>query len=67
MSSSNEGIDLLKELMGKYINDPFYEKIINKLNEFRNFEVENSLVYLKEKETKALCIPKVIVRGQSAQ
>jgi hypothetical protein len=67
VSSSNEGIDLLKELTGKYINDPFYEKIINKPNEFRNFEVENSLVYLKEKDSKVLCIPKVVIRGRSAR
>jgi hypothetical protein len=67
VSSSNEGVDLLKELTGKYISDPFYEKIIKKPNEFRNFVVENDLVYLKEKETKVLCIPKVIIRGRSAR
>ena len=67
VSSSNEGIDLLKELTGKYINDPFYEKIIKKPDEFWNFEVDNGLVYLKEKESKVLCIPKVIIRGRSAR
>lgn len=67
MSSSNEGIYLLKELTGEYTNDPFYERIIKKRDEFRNFEVENGLVYLKEKETKVLCIPKVIIRGRSAR
>jgi len=29
--------------------------------------VENGLVYLKEKETKVLCIPKVMIKGRSAQ
>jgi len=67
VSSSNEGIDILKELTGKYINDPFFEKIIKKPNEFRNFEVENELVYLKEKESRVLCIPKVIIKGRSAR
>jgi len=67
VSSSNEGIDLLKELTGKYINDPFYERIIKKPNEFCNFEVENGLVYLIDKESKVLCIPKVIIRGHSAR
>jgi len=67
VTSSNEGIDLLKELTGKYIGDPFYEKIIKKPNEFRNFEVENDLVYLKEKETKVLCIPKLMIKGRSVR
>jgi len=44
ISSSNEGVDLLKELMGKYKDDPFYEKIIKNPKEFRNFEVENDLI-----------------------
>jgi len=67
VSSSNEGIDLLKELAGKYKDDPFYEKIIKSPKEFRNFEVENDLIYLKEKESKVLCIPKVIIKGRSAR
>lgn len=67
VSSSTEGIDLLKELKGIYVDDPFFDQIIKKPSEFRNFTVENELVYLKEKEHKLLCIPRALINGRSAR
>jgi hypothetical protein len=41
------GIDLLRELRGSYQDDPIFKSILDRPKEFRNFEVQNELVYLK--------------------
>jgi len=66
VSSSQGGIDLLSELRKNYHKDPF-ELILKKPKEYCNFEVENGLIYLKEKESQLICIPKVLINGRSAR
>jgi len=63
MSLSAEGIDLIKEISNRYSEDPFFEIILTKLSDFRNFEVKSGLIYLHKREI--LCIPKVIVEDRS--
>ena len=58
VSHSLQGLDLLAELHGKYELDPVFQLIIAKLGDFRNFEVDGQIVYLKRKDTWVLCIPK---------
>ena len=67
VSSSQGGTDLLSEIRKNYHKDPFFELILKKPNEYQNFEVKNGLVYLKEKESWLLCIPKVLINGRSAR
>ena len=67
VSQSLHGLDLLAELRGKYGLDPTFQGILAKPNEFRNFEVEEHLVYLKKSEKKLLCIPKIEIQGRSAR
>jgi len=67
VSSSLQGIDLIKELRGNYTKDPFFDLIIKKPSEFRNFRVEEGLVYLKDRENELLCVPKVLIKGRSAR
>ena len=57
VSSSQEGIDILSELHKNYDKDLFFDLILKKPSEYRNFEVENGLIYLNEKESQLLCIP----------
>ena len=45
---STAGIDLIKELKGCYQEDALFKPILDKPKEFRNFEVKDDLVYLKE-------------------
>ena len=66
MSQSLQGLDLLAELCGKYILDPDFQPIIAKPKEFHNFEVDSQLIYLKKYEKRVLCIPKIVIQGQSA-
>ena len=67
LSRSTLGIDLVDGLRGKYSSDPYFQLILEKPNEFRNFEVENRVIYLKSAERRVLCIPKVLLQGQSAR
>jgi len=50
---------LEKELQGKYINDPIFKKIMEKPSDFKNFSVNNGLIYIRENDRNALCIPNI--------
>ena len=65
MLGSNAGIDLLRELQGHYQNDLLFQSIMERPKDYRNFEVKNELIYLKEARKSLLCIPKIIVNEQS--
>jgi hypothetical protein len=64
VSEGREGIDLLKTIRNKYLEDQFFKNIIEHPKEFKNFKVtEDGLLYLKAHEQRLLCIPKVITHG----
>jgi hypothetical protein len=67
VSQSLKGLDLIKELNGKYELDPTFRAILKKPNDFRNFEVDGQAVYLKQQDKKVLCIPKVEIQGRNAR
>ena len=67
VSQSAQGLDLLTELRGKYELDSAFQPIIAKPKDFRNFEVNDQLIYLKTAERKVLCIPKIVIQGRSAR
>ncbi|KAF7348752.1 Retrovirus-related Pol polyprotein from transposon 17.6 [Mycena venus] len=65
VNSGWQGLDLKDFISGKYAEDPFFEKILATLKAFRNFEVEEGLIYLKETDNRVLCIPKLEYEGQN--
>ncbi|KAJ3499851.1 hypothetical protein NLJ89_g10053 [Agrocybe chaxingu] len=67
LTSNAEGLDFLAEIRGSFASDTFFAKIINSPKEYRNFEVEDGLVYLKEKERRVLCIPKILIKGRNTR
>ncbi|KAJ2968912.1 hypothetical protein NUW54_g13086 [Trametes sanguinea] len=67
LTENDEGVDLIKELKGRYSEDPFYKAIIEQPRHFKNFRCEDGLVFLKEQSRQLLCIPQVIVNGRSAR
>ena len=46
VSEATEGLDLEKELQGKYTTDPVFKKIVEKPSNFKNFSVKNGLIYI---------------------
>jgi hypothetical protein len=68
VSQSLQGLDLLAEIRGKYELDSTFKPILEKPKEFRNFEVDGQLVYLrKQGTTRVLCIPKIVIQGRNAR
>ena len=63
VSQSLQGLDLLDKLRGKFGLDPAFKPILNRPNDFRNFEVDGQLVYMKAENNKLLCIPKIMIQG----
>ncbi|OBZ66142.1 Transposon Ty3-I Gag-Pol polyprotein [Grifola frondosa] len=60
LSENTEGIDLPAVLRGSYNVDPFFSKILEAPKQFKNFWVEDGLVFLKEQHRKLLCVPNVV-------
>jgi hypothetical protein len=67
ISGGRDGLDLLAVLKDKYGQDTFFKTILDKLKDYRNFEVDNGLVYVKLQDRKLLCIPKIIVDGRNVR
>ena len=51
------GVDIMKEIKGKYLNDSVFSKVVEKPKEHKNFSVEEDLIYIKEARKTLLCIP----------
>ena len=58
-------LDLTKEIKGQYQNDPVFKPIINKPKDYRNFEIDDNLIYLKLNGKRLLCIPKILIKERS--
>ena len=67
LTKSAFGLDILAELRGQYENDITFRPILDKPGEFRNFKVEDGLIYLKKNDKYILCIPKSLIQGRSAR
>lgn len=59
--SGDPTIDIHSSISGKYSEDPFFKTILDKPSTFKNFEVSNNLVFLKDNERRVLCIPDVLI------
>ncbi|KAJ3011954.1 hypothetical protein NUW54_g2018 [Trametes sanguinea] len=67
LADSTDGIDFLAAIRGQYETDPFFRKILEQPKHFKNFCVQDGLVFLKERDDKLLCVPAVLVDGRSAR
>ncbi len=67
LTQSNLGLDILSEIQGKYDKDPFFRVILEKPNDFRNFEIKNQMIYLRENDRRVLCVPKILIQGRNAR
>lgn len=61
------GLDLLELMTNHYADDPFFKHILDNLKAFRNFEIDNGRISLKEDEHRVLCIHKLVYKDQSVR
>ncbi|KZP07978.1 hypothetical protein FIBSPDRAFT_687948, partial [Athelia psychrophila] len=67
ISSSDPRIDVKASIIGRYSEDPFFKLIIDVPTSYKNFEYRGGLVYVKDKERRALCIPDVKIGDRRAR
>jgi len=67
ITSNAENVNLLRDLCDKYSEDPFFKAVTENPTDYRNFEVKNGLIYLREHGSSNLCIPHVLIHGKSAR
>ncbi len=65
LAEGRAGIDLRSIIRNKYSSDPLFRKILAQSKDFRNFEVEDGLIFLKMEDCKLLCIPDLVHKGHS--
>jgi hypothetical protein len=60
-------IELSTVLKDKYGQDLLFKTILENPKHYRNFEVNDGLVYLKINGGKVLCIPRILVHGRNVR
>jgi hypothetical protein len=63
VSGGQDSIDLPSVLRNRYGQDLFFKTILENPKHYRNFEVNEGLVYLRVNSGKVLCIPKILVES----
>ncbi|RPD52025.1 hypothetical protein L227DRAFT_515427, partial [Lentinus tigrinus ALCF2SS1-6] len=67
LSESTDGLDLLAVLKGRYGEDQFFARILENPKHFKNFDLQEGLVFIRDANKCLLCIPKVLINGRSAR
>jgi hypothetical protein len=65
VNSGWQGLDLAKLIANNYSEDSFFKHILETPKAFRNFEIEDGLIYLKDSDHRVLCVPKITYRGRN--
>nr|GAT48782.1 gag-pol polyprotein [Mycena chlorophos] len=65
VNSGWHGLDLAKFLANKYDQDLFFKHILENPKGFKNFEVQDGLIYLKETDRRVLCVPRLTHHGRN--
>ena len=55
-----------ESLRGKYAQDSFFKIVLDSPTNYKNFVVEDSLVFCREGEGQILCIPDIWIDGKQA-
>lgn len=67
MLTTFEGIEILDVIGNRYSEDPFFNEILERPKEYKNFLQKEGLVYLKGEHSEQLCFPRVLHEGRSVR
>ncbi|EPS92654.1 hypothetical protein FOMPIDRAFT_37369, partial [Fomitopsis schrenkii] len=67
MAEGQAGVNIIKEVRNRYHEDSFFGDILREPKHYKNFDVKEGLIHLKDKGTYRLCIPDVTIDGRSAR
>lgn len=57
----NPSLDIHEKLTGRYKEYPFFQRILDSPAAFKNFEVSNNLIFLKDNQKRILCVPNIVI------
>ncbi|KAF8586639.1 hypothetical protein K439DRAFT_1304471, partial [Ramaria rubella] len=46
-------------LKNRYVDDPFFKIVLANPNDYKNFETSDGLIFLKNRDSRTLCIPDI--------
>jgi hypothetical protein len=64
VDSGEPSLDIHNRIVGRYSEDPLFKVVIEQPSAYKNFELSNGLLFLKEKEKRILCIPDIRIGGR---
>jgi hypothetical protein len=67
IDSGDPSLDIHNRLIGRYSKDPLFKIVLEQPSAYKNFELSNGLVFLKEKDKQVLCIPDIRIGGRRLQ
>ena len=59
IASGDPTLDIHGRIIGRFAEDPFFKRILENPANYRNFEVSNQIVYLRDNDKRILCIPDI--------
>lgn len=63
-----EGVDIPRVIKGQYSNDSFFKLVLQNPKHYKNMEIENGLIYMKQEgNTRVLTIPEGYFAGRSVR
>jgi hypothetical protein len=67
VAMGNKDLQFPESLKGRYSEDKFFKTVIDKPEQYRNFEVIQGIIFLRESDRRILCIPDVKIGGQNVR
>jgi hypothetical protein len=65
VAGGRKGFDLSSILRNQYYLDSFFKNILENPRHYKNFILDDGLIYIKINDKHLLCIPKLYVQGQN--
>lgn len=59
LDSGDPTLDIHGRLVGRYTEDPLFKLVLEKPRSYKNFEISNGLIFLKDRDSRVLCIPDI--------
>jgi hypothetical protein len=59
ISMGDPTTDIHASIVGRYDEDPFFKRVVSEPGAFKNFEVSNRCIFLKDNNQRVLCIPDI--------
>ncbi|KAG2743904.1 hypothetical protein P692DRAFT_201722659, partial [Suillus brevipes Sb2] len=67
ISYGDPSSDIHACVLNRYGEDPFFAKILESPGTFRNFEVSNRRIYMRNKGKRTLCIPDIKLKDRDVR